>query len=155
MTELDRDHLLRCRRGGPFRGSPTARALLARRGRERRRGGRRWPRFRALVLFSIALAAAAVAPAQARGGHGSHVWHGHHSHHHNSFHHFGAILLGGFFIGSFYTQFPYGYPCLWEEGRWVNQVYEDRYGNTADVLEWSPGGWLCPGQDGPTPWATY
>jgi hypothetical protein len=90
---------------------------------------------RTLILALVMLAVATV-PARARGGdgHGSHSGHGHHHGHHHHLSHF---------AGGLYGSFPYGYPCWWEEGRWVNQRYGDKYGNYTDVLEWVSGHWVC------------
>ena len=106
------------------------------------------------LILALAILAIATGPAQARGGghgsSGSHS-HGHHGHHH-PVHLFGGFPFWGFPFGGVYTQFPYGYPCWWDEGHWVNQLYGDRYGNSIDVLEWIPGRLICPDADDPTPW---
>lgn len=87
-----------------------------------------------LVLAILAVAATPL-PAHARGGgHGSHGHDGHHhGHHHGHFHHFGGL----------YTPFPYDYPCWWERGHWVDQLYMDKYGYTTTVSQWVPGQWMC------------
>ncbi len=89
-----------------------------------------------LVLAILAVAAAPL-PAHARGGgHGSHGHHGHHhGHHHGQFHHFGGLYA--------YTPFPYDYPCWWERGHWVDQLYMDKYGYTTTLSQWVPGQWMC------------
>jgi hypothetical protein len=86
------------------------------------------------MLALIIILAVAILPAYARGGgHGSHGGHGHHRHHH----HFHA------FDGFPSPPLPYGYPCWWEEGHWVSQLYGDKYGNYTYVPEWVPGRWVC------------
>jgi len=103
------------------------------------------------LILTLTIVVLASTPPQARGGghgshgggHGSHGGHGHSGHHHHS-HPFGGFLFGVLPGGPFFTQFPYGYPCWWDEGHWVGQVYEDKYGNSTYVPEWVPGRWQCP-----------
>jgi hypothetical protein len=102
------------------------------------------------LILTLTILVLASTPTQARGGghgshgggHGSHGGHGHSGHHHHS-HPFGGFLFG-VLPGPFFTQFPYGYPCWWDEGHWVGQVYEDKYGNSTYAPEWVPGRWQCP-----------
>jgi hypothetical protein len=107
------------------------------------------------LILSLAILATASPPAQARGGgHGSHGGHGHSSHHHrhHHFHHFSVFPFSVLPVGPFFTQFPYGYPCWWDEGHWVGQVYEDKYGNSTYVPEWVPGRWKCLDGESLIPW---
>ena len=110
------------------------------------------PMIRTLIL-SFAILAMGSAPAQAHGGghgshgggHGSHGGgQGHSGHHHHHFHHFSVFPFGVFLIDPFFTQFPYAYPCWWEEGHWEDQIYGDKLGNYTYLPEWVPGRWKCP-----------
>ncbi len=90
------------------------------------------------LILALAIVAVTVVPLPipaAGGGHGG--GHGSHGHHRDHRHHF---LGGGFYA---YAPFPYGYPCWWEEGRWINQLYMDRSGGYSYVPQWVPGQWMC------------
>jgi hypothetical protein len=88
---------------------------------------------RLILVFAILAVATVPATARSGGGHGSQGGHGHHGHHRHV-HAFGRGVYAGF---------PYGYPCWWEEGHWVNQLYADKYGDYTYALEWVPGQWGC------------
>jgi hypothetical protein len=103
------------------------------------------------VVLALAILLAAVLPAHARdrgpSGHRGHFprSHGRLIPHHERFAHFGVVPH--LFVGPF-GYVPYGYApyppsCWWQDGRWVDQVYVDRYGGSALVPRWVPGGWVC------------
>jgi hypothetical protein len=96
------------------------------------------------LALAVAILAIAAAPAESRGGgHGSHGGRAHAGHHHHHGQHSGRFpFLAVPFAGA-YGHFPYGYPCWWEEGHWVTQLYGDRYGNYTEVPVWIPEQWVC------------